>query len=83
MSQTMLTTLGSTRDGQACYVLEGAISVGSTEAPRGHALVLGSGELLVRGRRGARFAYLRGRPHQEPILHREPLDFEYVKLHMA
>lgn len=54
------------------YVLDGAISVGSSEVQRGHGLVIGSGELLVRGRGGARFAYLRGRPHHEPILHRGP-----------
>lgn len=54
------------------YVIEGAVSVGTTEVPRGTGLVLGPGELLARGRAGARFAYLRGRPHGEPIVHRGP-----------
>lgn len=54
------------------YVLEGSVRLGRADVPRGHALVLGAGELLVQGHEGARFAYLRGRPHHEPIRHRGP-----------
>ena len=54
------------------YVLDGAVTVGAREVPRGHALVLGEGELRARGRAGTRVAWLRGKPHGEPIRHRGP-----------
>lgn len=56
------------------YVLDGSVTLGAdpNNVPRGHALLLSEGELEVRGRRGARFAFLSGRPHGEPILHRGP-----------
>lgn len=54
------------------YVLEGEVSVGAEVVPRGTALVLGEGELLARGKAGARIAWLRGRPHHQPIVHRGP-----------
>ena len=54
------------------YVLDGSLQVGEREVPRGHALVLGEGELRARGKAGARLAWLRGRPHGEPIRHRGP-----------
>lgn len=54
------------------YVLDGALTIGSEVVPRGTALVLGPGELRARGAAGARVAWLRGRPHHEPIRHRGP-----------
>lgn len=54
------------------YVLDGQLRVGDREVPRGHALVLGEGELRAHGRAGTRLAWLRGRPHHEPIRHRGP-----------
>ena len=54
------------------YVLDGSVTVGETVVPRGHGLVLGAGELLAKGKAGARFAWLRGAPHHEPIRHRGP-----------
>jgi quercetin 2,3-dioxygenase len=54
------------------YVLDGQLRVGEREVVRGHALVLGPGELRARGKAGARLAWLRGRPHGEPIRHRGP-----------
>lgn len=54
------------------YVLDGELRVGAEMVPRGTALVLGPGELLARGKAGARLAWLRGRPHGEPIVHRGP-----------
>lgn len=54
------------------YVLDGEVSVGELVVPRGHALVLGEGELQARGKAGARMAWLRGRPHHQPIVHRGP-----------
>lgn len=54
------------------YVLEGAVTVGEQTVARGEGLVLGAGEVLATGKRGARFAWLRGRPHHEPIRHRGP-----------
>ncbi|MCA9686605.1 MAG: pirin family protein [Myxococcales bacterium] len=54
------------------YVLEGELRVGELEVPRGQGLVLGAGELEAHGRAGARLAWLRGRPHHEPILHHGP-----------
>jgi quercetin 2,3-dioxygenase len=58
--------------GTLLYVLDGHVQVGEREVPRGHALVLGAGELRARGKAGARLAWLRGRPHGEPIRHRGP-----------
>jgi redox-sensitive bicupin YhaK (pirin superfamily) len=54
------------------YALEGSLRVGDVEVPRGVGVLLGAGDLLVRGPEGGRFAYLSGRPHGEPILHRGP-----------
>lgn len=54
------------------YVLDGQVTVGAREVPRGHALVLGEGELRARGKAGVRLAWLRGKPHHEPINHRGP-----------
>lgn len=54
------------------YVIDGSVRVGEREVPRGQALVLGAGELRARGKAGARVAWLRGRPHGEPIRHRGP-----------
>ncbi len=54
------------------YVLDGEWRVGELVVPRGHALVLGAGELEAHGKAGARLAWLRGRPHHEPIVHRGP-----------
>lgn len=54
------------------YALEGSVRVGDIEVPRGHGVVLSPGDLLVRGAEGARFAFLSGRPHGEPIVHRGP-----------
>lgn len=54
------------------YVIDGAVTVGDQTVSRGQGLVLGAGELEARGRAGARLAYLRGRPHHEPILHHGP-----------
>ncbi|MCA9705373.1 MAG: pirin family protein [Myxococcales bacterium] len=54
------------------YVLEGSVGLGAIEIARGQGVVLGAGELSVRGREGARLAQLRGRPHHEPIVHRGP-----------
>ncbi|MEX1365876.1 MAG: pirin family protein [Nannocystaceae bacterium] len=54
------------------YVIDGAVTVGDQLAHRGQGLVLGPGELLARGKAGARVAYLQGRPHHQPIRHRGP-----------
>lgn len=54
------------------YVLDGKVSVGHREVTLGHALVLGEGELRARGTAGTRLAWLRGKPHHEPIRHRGP-----------
>jgi quercetin 2,3-dioxygenase len=54
------------------YVIDGMVHVGERPLPRGHALVLGEGELRARGKQGARLVWLRGRPHDEPIVHRGP-----------
>ncbi len=54
------------------YVLDGVARVGDEEVPRGHGVLLSAGELEVTGREGVRFAFLSGRPHGEPILHRGP-----------
>jgi redox-sensitive bicupin YhaK (pirin superfamily) len=54
------------------YVIAGELAIGDEHAVRGEALVLGPGRLDVRAAAGTRFAYLRGRPHGEPIKHRGP-----------
>lgn len=54
------------------YAIEGTLTVGAHTARRGEALLLESGALVVGGERGSRFAYLSGRPHGEPIVHRGP-----------
>jgi redox-sensitive bicupin YhaK (pirin superfamily) len=55
------------------YALEGTLRVGDVEVPRGHGVVLSPGDLSVRGAEGSRFAFLSGRPHGEPIVHRGPV----------
>jgi quercetin 2,3-dioxygenase len=54
------------------YVIAGSLAIGEEQAVRGEAVVLGPGRLEVRASAGTRFAYLRGRPHGEPIHHRGP-----------
>ncbi len=54
------------------YAIEGTLTVGAYTAVRGDALLLEPGALLVGGSRGSRFAFLSGRPHGEPIVHRGP-----------
>lgn len=54
------------------YALEGRLRVGDVEVARGSGVLLGPGDLLVRGAEGDRFALLSGRPHGEPIIHRGP-----------
>ena len=50
----------------------GSLRIGDEEVPRGHGVLLSAGDLEVAGREGTRFAFLSGRPHGEPILHRGP-----------
>jgi redox-sensitive bicupin YhaK (pirin superfamily) len=59
-------------DNALLYVIDGRIEVAGEEARRGDGLVLGAGAVVVRGDVGARFAFLRGRAHREPIVHRGP-----------
>ncbi|HET6581858.1 MAG TPA: pirin family protein [Nannocystaceae bacterium] len=54
------------------YVIAGSLAIGDERAERGEALVLGPGRLDLHADAGTRFAYLRGRPHREPIRHRGP-----------
>jgi redox-sensitive bicupin YhaK (pirin superfamily) len=54
------------------YVIDGVARIGDEEVPRGHGVLLSAGELEVVGNEGTRFAFLSGRPHGEPILHRGP-----------
>ncbi len=54
------------------YAIEGTLTVGAHTARRGEALLLEAGSLVVGGARGSRFAFLSGRPHGEPIVHRGP-----------
>lgn len=54
------------------YVIAGAIDLAGHEVSRGQGVLLSSGELEIGGSTGARFAFLSGRPHDEPIRHRGP-----------
>jgi redox-sensitive bicupin YhaK (pirin superfamily) len=54
------------------YVIEGEVKVAGDVIARGSGVLLTEGKLHVAGVRGSRFAYLSGRPHHEPILHRGP-----------
>ena len=54
------------------YAIDGTITVGAHTAGRGEALLVEPGRLDVGGAHGSRFAFLSGRPHGEPILHRGP-----------
>jgi quercetin 2,3-dioxygenase len=54
------------------YVIADAIDVAGQRVRRGEGVLLSPGELVVQGRAGARFAFLSGRPHDEPINHRGP-----------
>ena len=54
------------------YVIEDTVHIGDERVPRGSGVVLGPGDLEVRGEQGTRFAFLSGRPHNEPIKHKGP-----------
>lgn len=54
------------------YVLSDAITIRGERVPRGSGVLVGPGELPITGPAGARFAYLSGQPHGEPIRHRGP-----------
>jgi hypothetical protein len=54
------------------YVLEGQVLLADGSLYKGEAALLGEGRLTVETTKGARFVYLSGRPHGEPIRHRGP-----------
>lgn len=56
------------------YVLEGALALAGTALGRGQGAVLSPGQLVASASAGApaRFAFLSGRPHHEPIIQRGP-----------
>jgi hypothetical protein len=54
------------------YVIEGEVSLGGERVSRGSGVLLAEGRLRVDGAKGARFVYLSGKPHGEPIIHRGP-----------
>lgn len=54
------------------YVLAGEIEVLGEYVERGQGVLPSPGEVLIAGRKGARFAWLSGRRHDEPINHRGP-----------
>ena len=54
------------------YVLAGEITIGDEYVAARTAALLGPGAVQVRGGAGARFAWLTGRPHRQPIRHRGP-----------
>ena len=54
------------------YVIAGAVQIAGQSVSRGQGVLLSPGRLEVGGRSGARFAFLSGRPHDEPIVHRGP-----------
>jgi quercetin 2,3-dioxygenase len=54
------------------YVIAGSVDVAGQDVGRGQGVLLSPGELEIRGRSGARFAFLSGRPHGEPIRQRGP-----------
>lgn len=54
------------------YVIAGAVEIAGQSVSRGQGVLLSPGQLEVGGRSGARFAFLSGRPHAEPIVHRGP-----------
>ena len=54
------------------YVMEGEVEVLGETLQRGEGLLPSSGEVVIRATRDARFAWLAGKPHGEPIKHRGP-----------
>jgi redox-sensitive bicupin YhaK (pirin superfamily) len=54
------------------YVLDGELELLGEQVGRGSAVLLAPGAVTVRGAAGARFAWLTGRPHGQPIRHRGP-----------
>ena len=54
------------------YVLSGQVMIGDRLLAQGYGARLGPGLASIAGEPGARFAFLTGRPHHEPIIHRGP-----------
>lgn len=54
------------------YVMEGEVSVLGETLRRGDGLLPSAGEVVIQAHENARFAWLAGRPHGEPIRHRGP-----------
>lgn len=54
------------------YAIQGSLSVQGSPVERHQALLLSAGGLSVESRSPARFLFLSGRPHGEPIIHRGP-----------
>ncbi|MFO0632826.1 MAG: pirin-like C-terminal cupin domain-containing protein [Nannocystaceae bacterium] len=54
------------------YVLDGSVQLGDGFVPARQAVILSPGAVSLRGAAGARFAWLTGRPHRQPIRHRGP-----------
>ncbi len=54
------------------YVLDGSVQLGDELVPARQAVILSPGAVSLRGAAGARFAWLTGRPHRQPIRHRGP-----------
>ncbi|MBC8072115.1 MAG: pirin family protein [Deltaproteobacteria bacterium] len=54
------------------YVLDGELELLGEQVARGSAVLLAPGAVTLRGGAGARFAWLTGRPHGQPIRHRGP-----------
>jgi hypothetical protein len=54
------------------YVIEGEVSVLGETLVRGDGLLPSAGEVVIEASKDARFAWLAGNPHREPIRHRGP-----------
>jgi quercetin 2,3-dioxygenase len=54
------------------YVIAGVAEIAGQRVSRGHGVLLSPGQLEIGGAAGTRFAFLSGRPHDEPIHHRGP-----------
>lgn len=54
------------------YVLDGSVAIGDERIEAGNAVVLAPGIATIRGEADARFAWLTGRPHGQPIRQRGP-----------
>lgn len=54
------------------YVLDGELDLLGETVARGTAVLLDPGAVIVRGDAGTRFAWLTGKPHGQPIVHRGP-----------